>query len=221
MTAHAPPSPAPCAPGAPSFGRRGGAWLLGVVLGAAALVSGLGGCAALQTLQTDIATYGEWPAGRAPGRYVFDRLPSQQSRPEATDRLEALARPALAQAGFREAAAGETADVLVQLAVRRTRIDPFYWDDPLWWRGGYAMTRRGWVGPVWVRGAWLESPRYEREVAVLLRDQASGRPLYEARSNREGFSAGSEELIEAMFRAALIDFPRNGPNPRSVRVPMP
>jgi hypothetical protein len=188
----------------------------------ALLGGGVAGCASIRTLQADISTYGEWPPGRAPGRYAFDRLPSQAARPEFADRLEAAARPALAAAGLREAAPGETPDLLVQLAARSTRTDPLYWDDPMWWRGGFYMSRRGgWVGPMWVRGPMVESPRYEREVAVLLRDQSTGRPLYETRASSEGFSGASEALFEAMFSAAMTDFPRSGPNPRTVRVPMP
>jgi hypothetical protein len=178
-----------------------------------------GGCAVMNTLDTDIATYGEWPSGRAPGRYAFDRLPSQQAQPELADRLEAAARPALEAAGFHAVSAGEKPDTLVQLALRTTRADPYYWDDPFWWSGGAYWSRRGWSGPVWFRGPWPVSTRYEREVAVLLRDAASGRPLYEARASTEGLTTGDDALIGAMFRAALIDFPRTGPNPRSARVP--
>jgi hypothetical protein len=186
-----------------------------------AAFGGVAGCASIHTLRADISTYGEWPAGRAPGRYAFDRLPSQAARPEVADRLESAARPGLAAAGLREAGPGETPDLLVQLAARSTRTDPLYWDDPMWWRGGFYMSRRGgWVGPMWVRGPIVDSPRYEREVAVLLRDQATGRPLYETRAASEGLTSASESLFEAMFAAAMTDFPRTGPNPRTVRVPM-
>ena len=201
-------------------GRR--RWVAAAAAMAVLLGGGLAGCASIRSLQADVSTYGEWPAGRAPGRYAFDRLPSQAARPEFADRLEAAARPALAAAGLREAAPGETPDLLVQLAARSTRTDPLYWDDPMWWSGGFYLSRRGgWVGPMWVRGPMIDSPRYEREVAVLLRDQSTGRPLYETRASSEGFSGASETLFEAMFTAAMTDFPRSGPNPRTVRVPMP
>jgi Domain of unknown function (DUF4136) len=181
----------------------------------------LGGCAGLGQLRADIATYGDWPAGRAPGRYAFDRLPSQQARAQAQQRLEDGAAAALLQHGFRPAAAGEEPDVLVQLGARVTRSDSSPWDDPLWWRGGFGSWRHGaWPGPAW--GLWVrqEPPRYEREVALLLRDRASGKPLYEARASSDGPSAGGPEVLAAMFRAALADFPRSGANPREVTVPL-
>lgn len=180
----------------------------------------LGGCAGLNTMQADIATYGDWPAGREPGRYAFDRLPSQQSRPDAAAALEDAARPALEQAGFVAAGPGEPADVLVQVAARNSRSDIDLWADPIWWRGGWVPGRRAWVDPLW----WPELRariRYEREVGVLIRDAATSRPLYEARASNEGANAAGAALQQALFRAALIDFPRTGPNPRTVSVTLP
>ena len=45
---------------------------------------------------------------------------------------------------------------------------------------------------------------------MLLRDGSSGAPLYEARASSDGYSSGgSHELLSAMFRAALADFPKS------------
>lgn len=192
--------------------------LLPVLLLAAA---SLAGCALLNTVQADLSTWGEWPAGRQPGSYAFDRLPSQQARADETERLEAAARPALEKAGFVPAAPGATPDVLVQVAARSARTAPDIWADPLWWRGGFGYYRRSWTGPVWVIDPRFDNSRYDREVALLLRDGASGKPLYEARVSNEGSSAGGQSLLVALFQGALIDFPRTGPNPRTVSVTLP
>jgi hypothetical protein len=71
-------------------------------------------------------------------------------------------------------------------------------------------------------GMQMDSIALRREVAVLIRDRASGKPLYEARASNEGntASAGSGTL-SAMFQAALMDFPRLGINPRQVVVTLP
>ena len=181
----------------------------------------LAGCAALNTVQTDISTFGDWPASRKPGTYAFDRLPSQQTRPEDAALLEDAARPALAQAGFAEAAPGAKADVAVQLALRVARTDVDPWVDPFWWHGGFGLGRRyGGYGTGFGMGFRTDYPRYDREVALLIRDIASGKPLYEARATHEGTSYGTHALTAAMFRAALFDFPHTGPNPRSVNVPL-
>ena len=185
------------------------------------LAAALGGCAALNTLHTEVSTYGQWPAGRAPGTYAFERLPSQQARPERQQMLEAAAQPALEAAGFRPAAAGAMPDVIVQVGGRVTRTDRAPWDDPLWWRGGFGFWRHGpWVGPYWGAGISTDSPRYEREVAVLIRDRASGEPLYETRASSDGLTRGDAAIVRAMFAAAMKDFPATGVRPRTVTTPL-
>lgn len=184
----------------------------------------LPGCAALDSVTSEVATYGSWPAERKPGRYAFERLPSQQAHAARQAELEAAAAGALAKAGFTAAPDAAQADVIVQIGARiaRTEISP--WDDPLWWRwgGGY------WRSPAW-RGAprsfyyanlhadWYT--RYERNVAVLLRDRASGTPLYEAHAQTDGVTRGDSALLAEMFEAALQDFPATAAtNPRRVTV---
>lgn len=190
-------------------------------LAAAAML--LAGCAGMASLTAEVSTFGEWPGGRAPGRYAFERLPSQQARAEQQQGLEEAARPALAAAGFVPAASGETADVVVQLGARVTRQDRSPWDDPLWWRGGFGVWQvRPWPGPVW-GGTWVRvdaNPRYEREVAVLLRDRSSGQPLYEARASSDGWSSGGLDVLGAMFRAALAEFPKANATPHPVSAPI-
>lgn len=198
--------------------RRAG---LRALAGAALALGGLAGCAGLNQFSAEVSTYGDWPAGRAPGRYAFERLPSQQARVDEVQRLEDAAAPALARAGFVPAAAGAEPDVLVQVGARISRADASPWDDPLWWHGGFGTWRRGpWPGPYWGGSLAWSTPRYDREVALLLRDRASGKPLYEARASSEGYGSGGNTLLAPLFAAALADFPQTGVNPRRVTVPL-
>lgn len=193
--------------------RRTMLWLAAPALGLA------GGCAALNTLVCDVSSFGEWPAGRAPGRYAFERLPSQQANAAQADALEAAARRALDKAGFKPAPAGTEPDVLVQIGARFTRTTVSPWDDPLWWNGGFGRWRRGpWVGPGWGVGMRFPAVHYDNEVALLLRDRASGKPLYETRAASEGTSRGDAAVLAAMFQAALSDFPKPALSPRQVSV---
>ncbi len=214
----APPAARPTA--GPSLGpvaRR--PLLLAAALGAAAL---LGGCASTGTLSADVSSFGEWPADRKPASYAFDRLPSQQQRADEVAQLEAALAPALKKAGFTPAAEGAQPDVLVQVGARSSYSDPRLWADPVWWRGGVGYWRYGpWVGPRWNMSLQFDMRRYDREVAVLIRDRASGKPLYEARASAEGSTpSASAATLGALFEAALIDFPRTGLNPRTVQVPL-
>jgi Domain of unknown function (DUF4136) len=194
---------------------------LALLVAAAALA----GCAALNTVTSDVTTFSEWPADRQPGRYAFERLPSQKANATRTADLEAAATKALEKAGFTAAADAAQADVIVQIGARISRTEISPWDDPLWWRwgGGY------WRSPTWRRGPrsafyggfnadWYAS-RYERNVAVLLRDRASSTPLFEAHAQTEGGTSGDRALLGAMFEAALQGFPaKDAQNPRRVSV---
>ncbi len=193
-----------------------------LITGATALLAVAAGCASMQQLHADVASYGDWPAGRVAGTYAFDRLPSQQQRSDDAQQLEAAAAAALAKAGFQPAAAGQQPALLVQLGARDTRTVYVPWDDPLWWRGGFGSWRHGpWAHPRWSLGLRWESPRYEREVALLLRDRASGQPLYEARAASEGYTRSDAALLQAMFSAALADFPKANGQVHRVSVPLP
>lgn len=181
----------------------------------------LAGCATLNTVTADVSSFGDWPAGRSPGSFDFERLPSQQAQADEAEALERAARPALLRAGFVPVAAGRQPDVLVQLGARFTRTVRSPWDDPLWWPGGIGRWRRTpWVGPSWGLAWHLEPPRYEHEVALLLRDRASGKPLYESRAADEGGSRADAATVTALFQAALADFPRPALSPRRVQVPL-
>jgi len=209
---------------------------------AAAAVLALAGCASLNVLDAQVSSFSRWPAGRAPATYAFERLPSQQANPQAAEVLEDSARRAVEAAGFVPAGEGTAPDVSVQIGARITATDRSPFDDPFWYgpygwgsyhRPFYGRYGRGYwgpyAGPYWGPygryGAWgpgyyyYDSPYYEREVAVLIRDKKSGEPLYEARANSEGSTSGAISLLPAMFSAALQGFPSGGPNnPRRVRV---
>lgn len=201
----------------PGMRHRLLAWVAGGLL-----ILGLGGCAGLATLHSEVSTFGDWPAGRQGGTYAIERLPSQQAQAERQSRLEEAARPALEAAGFRAAAPGAEPDVLVQLGLRSTRIETSPWADPLWWRGGVGAWRYGpWIGPRWSPFALDDSIRVDREVALLIRDRASGKPLYEARATSTSHAGSlAPGTLRALFEAALKDFPATGINPREVRVPL-
>ena len=161
-------------------------------LGAAAALA-LTGCAALNTVTADAQTFGSWPAGRT------------------------------------ESADAKAADVVVSLGARVSRSGPAPWDDPLWWRwnGSYW----GWrYGPAWrpYYSRWgysypmdpMMERRYDREVAMLLRDRKTNEPLYEARASNDGLTEGGKELFGALFEASLADFPQTRPEPHRVSVPL-
>lgn len=197
----------------------------------------LSACASTSTLQAQITSYGQWPANRTPGTYAFERLPSQEAQPEPQQRLEDAAHRALTAVGFTAAPAGAAPDVLVQLGARVTRYAASPWDDPWGWRGGfgygYGYGYARWYGRPWIGGYpygyggyggyYGYYDYYQRQVALMLRDGPSGTPLYEGRASSDGsyYGNGSHELLSAMFKAALADFPKSGSVPHSVNITLP
>jgi hypothetical protein len=183
----------------------------------------LGGCVAIDTVQSDVSTYSQWPTGRAPATYRFERLPSQQVPGGQQDQLEALAQSSVEAAGFKPAPAGATPNVTIQVMVRVSRSNLYAYDDPFWWRGGFYSARPGpnfspYPHPYYRRSAavYFESPRYVREAVVLVRDPALNQTLYEAHAVSEGNSPGTDVIVGALFKAAMVDFPHTGVNPRPV-----
>ena len=86
---------------------------------------------------------------------------------------------------------------------------------------GYGYGYRPWGYPYRAGIAWQASlpTRTEREVALLIRDGTSGKPLFEARASSD--DGGNEAVLRAaMFEAAMQDFPKLGLNPRRVVVPL-
>lgn len=196
-----------------------------------ALAAVLSGCGTLNGIDSDVSSFSRWPNGRAPATYAFERLPSQQSKPQQSQLLEDAARQAIERAGFVPALDGRAPDVTVQVGARIVETDRSPFDDPFWhggfgsWHRPFAYGRFGrpYWGPYW-RGGYRGAggsylPRYEREVAILIRDKRSGEPLYEARADSEGATAGVSDVLPAMFTAAMQDFPNGSPTqPHRVRI---
>ena len=193
----------------------------------------LAGCAAMNSVDTSVATFGEWPAGVTPGTYAFDRLPSQQRNPQRQQSLENAAAQALASVGFHPAADGTKPAVMVQIGARTERFEQAPWDDPFWWGGPRRFGYRGWANDPWGpwgpygyhHGLWAPFPPapdiYLHEVALLIRDANTGKALYETRASTDGFSSGGDRMLAAMFDASMKDFPRVDDHAHNVRVELP
>ena len=175
----------------------------------------LAGCASLNSLISEVSSYSQWPADRKPGSYAFERLPSQQTRPEQQQMLEDSARPALEAAGFTPAADGKESEYIVALGARVNATEQYY-DDPFWWRGGLYSHRFSRPWPYYGIGFGIPTTTYEREVALLIRERKSGQPLYETRATNDGGSPSIQSLLPAMFEAAMKDFPAGSVTPRQV-----
>lgn len=187
--------------------------LLGSVVMIAWLLSG---CASGYLLDSTVESFSGLSSMPAQPTYRFERLPSQQVPAQA--QLEAMADPALHQAGLRRDDANPRYSVQVSGSIVRM-LSP--WSDR--WRGGAWGVRMpvgfgfgfgfgsgvfGWDEPYW----------YRRSVAVIIRELASNRVVFESHALNDGPWVEDGNVFSAMFRAALQGFPNPPPGPRRVDI---
>ena len=190
----------------------------------------LAGCASWNTLDVQVSSYGPWPAQRSPGSFVFERLPSQAESSPYRDLVESAAAAALETAGFRRAPSPDQATHLVQLGAQVSTTDPWFYNQALFvgWGARWPYDRgvhelRGFPGRGGPWGGWSLGPdnvRFDREVALLIRDKSTGSLLYEAHARSSGGSPAIDGLLPALFRAALHEFPADHGEAHPVRVPL-
>lgn len=169
----------------------------------------LSGCAATYLLDNNVQSFSGLPVLPANPTYRFERLPSQAHPGQA--QLEALADPALHRAGLRRDDASPRYSVQVSARMQRV-LSP--WADP--WGGGFGFGSPH--GGLWGPFPRMESPWYQREVAVIVRDIAGNRVVYESRASNDGPWLESNTVLTAMFDAALQGFPNAPAGPRRVNI---
>ncbi len=191
----------------------------------------LAACGGVPQITSEVSSFPQWPVQRAPGRYVFDRLPSQDAKPERQATLEAACLPALTEAGFTPAAQPDQADVSVQLsstvrADNRVRYDPFWSPLGPWGPyGPYGLDARHGHPGVWGRGPWpgfgTDLPYVRIQLDVLIRDRKGNQVLYETHAVHERVGGADVRLLAPLCSAALEGFPAPALGPRAVTVTIP
>ena len=187
----------------------------GLVLAIVALLSG---CAGGYLLDNSVQSFSSLPALPAQPTYRFERLPSQQQDP-AQAQLEAMADGALHQAGLRRDDANPRYSVQVSVQLQRV-LSP--WASP--WDGWGGFGGVGWrhhhhfgLGFGFPLGR-MESPWYQREVMIIIRELPSNRAVYETRALNAGPWMDSATVLPAMFQAAMQGFPTPPAGPRRVDI---
>lgn len=186
----------------------------------------LAGCAGPRIIDSEVQTFSTLAERPAPATYRFDRLPSQQQQAAQHVRLEELAAQALGRAGF--VADAQAARYTVQIAARAAH------DAPGWGTSGWdTLGAPGWPDRtrsyvdggrrIWAPYLYFPPPPslLRREVSLLIRELASQRVVYETRALHDGGAGDDAITLQAMFDAALHDFPNPLPGVRRVDVAVP
>ena len=187
----------------------------------------LGGCA---TGPRTVDAYVQTTAARAPGaailtgaHYKFERTPPMAGQP-APERLEAMAQEAMARVGMVRDEAHPILSVQVGGNVGA------YWINEM---GGYSNTalafgfgggrgfRGGGIGFSFGAPMWDPSiPAYVSEVSLLMRDLKTGQIVYDTRARHDGPWHDTDNVLRALFAAALEGYPAPPQAARRVDVPL-
>lgn len=196
-----------------------------LVLGGALGLSGLAtlsGCAAMSSVNVTVRTFGAWPAGRQPGRYAFDRLPSQEAAADRREALESAASVALERVGFTAAPDADQADVLVQFGARQAQLIEAPPRVSFGIGIGTPIGRHGGFGFGMNSYPWYtDRIRELREMGLLLIDRSSRKVLVEIQTRHESRYGMGDDVLQVLFDAALDGFPDLPAGERVVTVALP
>ena len=194
--------------------------------GVAAILAALSACATgPRTVDAQVRTVAAQPPGAAvlnQAHYRFDRVPPAAGQP-APDKLEAMAQAALARVGLQRDDAG--AAISVQVGATSGAYWADGWGRPLGWGPrmslGMGFGRGGALG--WGMGWPLDDPSvpvYVSEVSLLMRDLRTGQIVYDTRARHDGPWSDTDNILPALFAAALEGFPNPAQTERPVGVPL-
>ena len=179
--------------------------------GLLSLVLLLGGCSGMRIVDSDVSAFSTVAPSSVtlPVRYRFERLPSQQAHPAQSAALEALAQPALAQAGLVRDDAMPAYSVQLDLRVFRDPQAP--WDDPRY-VGGFVIAHPfpGRYGMQMYYPSLtmnFDYPYYRREFSVLVRRLWDAQVVFQSRAKHDGRWSDDDAVLPAMLQAAMQGFP--------------
>ena len=181
------------------------------------LTLGLGACASTRVIDSEVRSFAGNVAPATPATYRFDRLPSQQSpdtRAQAVqERLETLAGVALADVGLTQSDSNPQYLAQISATVEQMARTPVV---PSWGLGGFWGLHHP---PVGFGMNWAMEPPWSRYVMqIVLREASSKQVVFESAAQHIGPWSDSANILPAVLRAALRDYPNPAPQGTTVRV---
>ncbi len=183
------------------------------------IVISLTGCSGLRLVDSQVNAFApvSVPAG---SRYRFERLPSQQTQPDAQVQLETMAEVALAKVGLTrdDQAARYSVQVSATQRAQQTVLDR----PALGWHLGWMFGNGGMaVGGGGLFPGLDQRTSYWREVGLIIRERATQTVVFESRATHDGPWSDSDAVLPAMLDAALQGFPNPPAGVRRVNIEIP
>ena len=191
----------------------------------------LTGCTGMRLVGSDVQAVSTVAAGMAPpagsltgGRYRFERLPLHATHPQS-ERIEAIAQAALTKVGLMRDDASAQFSALLGARIESYVADLWGQSVGPWVHGGWPVhghTMGGHGGILPGFGLRLPPPTFYRyEVGLVLRDLRSSQVVFETRAMHEGPWSDADNILPALFEAALKDFPNAPTGVRRINIEIP
>lgn len=183
------------------------------------LALGLGACASTRVVDSEVRSFSANVLPATAATYQFDRLPSQTSDARALaaqESLEAQVSAAMTDLGLTQS--DSNPQYLVQISasveqVARTPVrSPF---SPAGLAGSWGFR----YPPVGFGMRWAMEPPWSRyTVQIVLRDASSKAVVFESAAQHIGPWADTANIMPAVLRAALRDYPNPTPQGTTVKI---
>ena len=171
----------------------------------------LGGCATTRIIDSEVRSFAGSTPPTQPASYRFERLPSQDLQSYAQERLETIAQPLLESVGLRKEVTEPKYALVMKASVEAIENPTFSRS----WKRQQWLDRDGFMR-LPSMGLMLEPSWQRYSVSLVLRDIASSQTVFESSAQHMGPWSDTQQLLPAVIRAALSDYPRAQPQPHSV-----
>ena len=171
----------------------------------------LGGCATTRIVDSEVRSFAGVTPPAQPASYRFERLPSQDLQAPAQERLETIAQPLLESVGLRKEVTEPKYALVMKASVEAIENPTFSRS----WKRQQWLDRDGFMR-LPSMGLMLEPSWQRYSVSLVLRDIASSQTVFESSAQHMGPWSDTQQLLPAVIRAALSDYPRAQPQPHSV-----
>ena len=182
------------------------------VASAIALACLLGACAGVRVADADVNSFAGQTAAVAGATYRFEPLPSQSKEPLYGE-IQAMADIALAEAGLRRN------DAAARYSVEVGMVSEQFLRQPFLVLGRYSRFVMASDRIFWPYGPTaMDSVLYRYQLRLVMRDTSTAKVVYETVAELEVPWSDSINMVPALLKAALRDYPLPPGGPRKVQV---
>lgn len=170
-------------------------------------------CAGVRMVDADVNSFPGQPAAVAGATYRFEQLPSQSKEPLYGE-IQAMAEKALAETGLKRD------DGAARYSVEVSMVSEQFLRQPLMLLGRHSrfvMPSDRLFWPHYYTGS-LDSTVYRYQLRLVMRDTSTARVAYETAAEIEVPWSDSINMIPALLKAALRDYPMPPSGTRKVEV---